>query len=67
VGKHRYKRYGICHGVNLSTFFASFVIPFSISEISQISTGNEIIDLGIRVGISHLIGYLIASIMDWHD
>jgi len=63
MAKHRLPRYGICHGVNLSTFF----IPIPIPEISQISTGNEIIDLAIRIGISQGIGFLIARIMGWQN
>ncbi|MCH7560153.1 MAG: hypothetical protein IIC67_02085 [Thaumarchaeota archaeon] len=63
MGEHRWKRYGICHGVNLTSFF----IPITIPVIDQISTGNELLDLAIRVGISQGVGYIIASIMDWHD
>jgi len=63
MGKHRWKRYGICHGVNLTSFFITIPIP----EIEHISTGNEWVDLVIRVGISQGIGYVIASVMDWHN
>jgi len=60
MAKHRLKRYGICHGVNLG----SIVIPIPIPEIESISTGDVLIDLGIRVGISQGIGFLIGLIID---
>jgi len=60
MAKHRVKRYGICHGVN----FASFVIPISIPEIELISTGDALVDFGIRVGISQGIGFLIGMAID---